>query len=191
MWEAIDALVDCRGFNPEVEKKNKQTWNELQLRILSNCLSIWGSVKDVLCNDSPEGHLPEDLDDMPTIDTKDVLSYSFRAIHESRYVVFVFLDLFLQAFSNLMRTMVSKSKEVWHDGSSILPAEVFMGIGNLTFEQLSNLRHRGAFSTVSLTFTRCCQTAPQQDHDQPSHHGIIKTWYKVYITYYPPRSSLL
>jgi len=43
-------------------------------------------VKDVLCNDSPEGHLPEDLEDVNSIDTKDVLSYSFRAIHESRSV---------------------------------------------------------------------------------------------------------
>lgn len=43
-------------------------------------------MKDVLCNDSPEGHLPEDLEDVNSIDTKDVLSYSFRAIHESRSV---------------------------------------------------------------------------------------------------------
>jgi hypothetical protein len=39
----------------------------------------------VLCNDSPEGHLPQDLDEIDVVDTKDVLSYSFRAVHESRY----------------------------------------------------------------------------------------------------------
>jgi hypothetical protein len=48
------------------------------------CTRIWAAVKEVLCNDSPEGHLPQDLDDIDTLDTKDVLSYSFRAIHESR-----------------------------------------------------------------------------------------------------------
>jgi hypothetical protein len=47
-------------------------------------------VKDILCNDSPEGHLPQDLDEGDVIDTKDLLSYSFRAVHESRYVINVF-----------------------------------------------------------------------------------------------------
>lgn len=41
-------------------------------------------MNEVLCNDSPEGHLPLDIEDGDSIDTKDVLSYSFRAIHESR-----------------------------------------------------------------------------------------------------------
>jgi hypothetical protein len=81
-----------------------------------------------------------------------------------------------------MRTVASKVKENWHDGSPILPTEVFVGIGDLTFDQLSNLRHRGAFSTVALTFTRCCQLAPQHSVDQSPVHDIIKTWYKVGAT---------
>jgi hypothetical protein len=48
------------------------------------CLGIWEAVRDVLCNDSPEGHLPQELDELDVIDTKDILSYSFRAVHESR-----------------------------------------------------------------------------------------------------------
>lgn len=48
------------------------------------CTRTWEAVKDILCNEAPEGHLPQELDDLDTVDTKDVLSYSFRAIHESR-----------------------------------------------------------------------------------------------------------
>jgi len=59
--------------------------------------------------------------------------------------------------SNLMRNIAGKIGCTWHDGSSVLVADVFIGIGDLTFEQLSTLRHRGAFSTVTLTFARCCQ----------------------------------
>lgn len=163
VWESIDVSTDCHGFESEAEDVTRERWNRLQLRILLNCSSIWQSVKDVLCNDSPEGHLLEDLDEVPAIDTKDVLSYSFRAIHES---------------SNLMRTMVSKIKENWCGGLSILPTDVFIRIGNLTFEQLSNLRHRGAFSTVALTFTRCCQLAPRQNLATSPDFDIIETWYK-------------
>jgi hypothetical protein len=54
--------------------------------MVSSCSRIWEAVKEVLCNDSPEGHLPVDLDEDDAFDTKDVLSYSFRAVHESRYV---------------------------------------------------------------------------------------------------------
>jgi hypothetical protein len=54
--------------------------------MLESCKRIWNAVRDVLCNDSPEGYLPQDIDEVDAIDTKDVLSYSFRAIHESRYL---------------------------------------------------------------------------------------------------------
>jgi hypothetical protein len=61
-------------------------WDKLQHTILRLCDRIWTCVEHVLCNDSPEGHLLEDAEEAVTIDTKDVLSYSFRAIHESRWV---------------------------------------------------------------------------------------------------------
>lgn len=64
--------------------KENSAWIDLQYRMIGCCARIWAAVKEVLCNDSPEGHLPQDLDDIDTLDTKDVLSYSFRAIHESR-----------------------------------------------------------------------------------------------------------
>ena len=64
---------------------DKERWDSLQFRMLESCKRIWNAVRDVLCNNSPEGHLPQDIDEVDVIDTKDVLSYSFRAIHESRY----------------------------------------------------------------------------------------------------------
>lgn len=76
--------------------------------------------------------------------------------------------------SNLMRTVVTKAKDRRHDGSSVMGPELFKKVGNLTFEQLSSLRHRGAFSTVSLTFARCCQLS--QCH---ASSELLEIWYKV------------
>ncbi|KAG6364892.1 hypothetical protein INS49_006496 [Diaporthe citri] len=59
-----------------------QTW------IVDLCVRIWNAVSYVLCDDSPEG---KELESTEGLDTKDLLSYSFRAIHES---------------SNLQRTIV-------------------------------------------------------------------------------------
>lgn len=53
--------------------------------MLKSCDHVWNIVQHVLCDDSPEGHLPEELEEVKGLDTRDLLSYSFRAIHESRY----------------------------------------------------------------------------------------------------------
>jgi hypothetical protein len=57
----------------------------VQDRIVKCCKRIWKAVGSVLCDDSPEGLLPEEFEEIEGLDTKDLLSYSFRSIHESRY----------------------------------------------------------------------------------------------------------
>jgi hypothetical protein len=67
-------------------------------------------------------------------------------------------------------------------GDLISPTpESFARIGHLSFQQLSSLRHRGAFATVSQTFATCCQ---QSKHLEPSSQGpkgddLLDVWYKV------------
>lgn len=63
-----------------------KTVESLQAHAVNCCRRIWDTVRAVLCDDSPEGHLPEELEEVDGLDTKDLLSYSFRAIHESRFV---------------------------------------------------------------------------------------------------------
>lgn len=58
--------------------------DKVYLEIVNCCRRIWNVVRAVLCDDSPEGHLPDDLDEMEGLDTKNLLSYSFRAIDEAR-----------------------------------------------------------------------------------------------------------
>ena len=84
MWTAADHSKDFQEYFSQDEHDISKTFDRLQERMFSSCSRIWEAVKDVLCNDSPEGHLPEDIDEIDGIDTKDVMSYSFRAVHESR-----------------------------------------------------------------------------------------------------------
>jgi hypothetical protein len=86
VWDSINYKeIFYPDLRPPHESAGKYL-DSLQLRVVHTCTRIWDVVKDILCNDSPEGHLPHDLEDGDIIDTKDVLSYSFRAVHESRYV---------------------------------------------------------------------------------------------------------
>lgn len=50
------------------------------------CERIWEEVKPVLCVDSPEGHTDEPVEDL-NVGPKDILSYSWRALRESRYAL--------------------------------------------------------------------------------------------------------
>lgn len=132
-----------------------------QTRIVDLCARIWGAVSYVLCDDSPEGKVLENNDGL---DSKGLLSYSFRAIHES---------------SQLMRTMVGNLGFSRAAGFLLPTPEVFRRVGNLAFSQLSTLRHRGAFSSVSLNFTCCCQNA-RNPHvaSGDSEQSLLEEWYK-------------
>ncbi|KAK0661244.1 putative death-receptor fusion protein-domain-containing protein [Cercophora samala] len=139
---------------------------QLQERIFVAAQRIWLAVKHVLCDDSPEGHLPEEMEDIEGLDTKDLLSYSFRAVHES---------------SNLLRLIMGTLRLKAVAGVPFPSLEVFKKTGYLTFEQLASLRHRGAFSTVSYTFTNCCQLTQNLKNvypDAAEPDSLLRDWYK-------------
>lgn len=56
--------------------------------------------------------------------------------------------------------------------------KVFSAIGNLSFEQLSTLRHRGALTTVSQTFAICCHMSRFYREEQESQ-PLLEQWYRV------------
>lgn len=58
--------------------------------------------------------------------------------------------------------------------------KAFETIGNLAFEQLANLRHRGAFTTVAATFATCCQLTKHLDPVE-GEVSLLNVWYKVSI----------
>lgn len=52
----------------------------------------------------------------------------------------------------------------------------FEKVGRASFTQLAELRHRGAFSTVSQTFATCCQRC--SGSKDPSIQDLPKGWYE-------------
>ncbi|KAI1144095.1 hypothetical protein F5Y05DRAFT_363612 [Hypoxylon sp. FL0543] len=140
---------------------------ELQDRTVACCWRIWQAVRHVLCDDSPEGHLPEELEEVEGLDTKDLLSYSFRAVHES---------------SNLMRVIASNARKNRGPGLLAPSRRNFEAIGRLTFDELSNLRHRGAFTTVSQTFTSCCQLVKYFPNSPNDDSSLLDEWYEGALT---------
>ncbi|PHH85172.1 hypothetical protein CDD83_799 [Cordyceps sp. RAO-2017] len=151
VWQATIEL--------KLSERQVDVVRSLQSNLVACCERVWAAVKDVLCDDSPEGHLPQELEEIEGLDTKGLLSFSFRAVHES---------------SNLMRSIVLTARNRSRPGLISPTTDVFERIGNLTFNQLSSLRHRGAFTTVASTFASCCQQAKHVDQDRP----LLDMWYQ-------------
>lgn len=59
-------------------------WRQVHARILTAFETLWSIVQSVLCADAPEGHVPEDLEEEASLDTKEILSYSWRGLKEAR-----------------------------------------------------------------------------------------------------------
>lgn len=63
----------------------------------------------------------------------------------------------LTVLSCLLRAIVMKFMHIPGGESSTQVAKDLLRIGHLSFIQLAELRHRGAFSSVSQTFAACCR----------------------------------
>lgn len=131
----------------------------LFIRIYKCLHQTWSCVHDILCNDAPEGFVPDDVDEQSDIGTKDVLSYSWRALKEASLVV---------------RTVVRVCPLVRSEHPT-MTAEQLQGMVDLSFSQLAELRHRGAFSTVSTTFAVCCMSCNKLSNSEGS---VLENWYK-------------
>ncbi|KAF2002414.1 HEAT repeat protein-like protein [Amniculicola lignicola CBS 123094] len=159
---ALRYIIDENDFYSEIESLNSEQrlmWKGLHDRVCGCFEVLWDSVKSVLCADAPEGHVPEDVEDANSLDTKEVLSYSWRGLKEA---------------SMLLRTIVAKAP-ISTQESAILSAGRFEILGKLTFTQLTDLRHRGAFSTVAQTFAVFCRRCVSSSVAELQ--GLLEKWY--------------
>lgn len=137
-------------------------------RLLSICERVWTGVKTVLCVDSPEGQNEDAVEELSG--PKDLLSRSWRALRES---------------SLLLHAILSNSS---YAPNGLTYADL-QRIGRLSFIQLAELRHRGAFSTVATTFAFCCQRCGEsKDSDI---RMLPKGWYRDVLDLISEQSNKL
>ncbi|KAF2434532.1 hypothetical protein EJ08DRAFT_470303 [Tothia fuscella] len=126
----------CSG---SLEEQN--SWFNLHTRTINALRDVWQCVNQVLCQDAPEGHVPEDVEEDINFTTKDILSYSWRALKEA---------------SLLTRVLVTKAPHAKDDPYTMLSKEHLTRLSRLCFTELAELRHRGAFSSVAQAYSACC-----------------------------------
>ncbi|EKG10898.1 Armadillo-like helical [Macrophomina phaseolina MS6] len=157
-----------------MQAEELEHWKTLHNHILGSLRSIWGCVRNVLCVDAPEGHVPEDMEEEPDLTTKDILSYSWRGLKEA---------------STLLRVIVAKAPFDVPDGVSVMETTEFEGLGRLCFLQLAELRHRGAFSTVAQTFAAFCLRCSRSPN--PEIKALLDQWYEETLRCIRDKGSMI
>ncbi|KAL2035004.1 hypothetical protein VTO58DRAFT_100921 [Aureobasidium pullulans] len=141
LFISLRYIVERSGFY-QMFSLDSAASKRLQLlysRLYSVFGDVWKCVYDTLCHDVLDNSASEDTAE-EDIGTKDVLSYAWRALKES---------------SLLLRAIV-KNCPLSISNQPLLSLQQLRQLGDLTFTELAELRHRGAFSTVAQTFVICC-----------------------------------
>lgn len=157
----IDKLLEEMPINYEIKQAVNHPvdgfFNSLELIISHNknyansekliqiSETIWFKVKDILSHDSPEG-----CDNYDVGSSQLVLSYAWRSTKQSTLLLQQVLDL-----------------ELTNDQ--------LLRIGELVLDQLSTVRHRGAFSSVYPTFIKVAEKVSKRLPNQ------IKSWLDLNI----------
>ncbi|KAF2448148.1 hypothetical protein P171DRAFT_352773 [Karstenula rhodostoma CBS 690.94] len=163
IFAAIRYIVDQDEFYTELDKLDADSFNELRTihnQVLDDCIATWNIVENILSVDAPEGHVPEDMDEEFSLDTKEILSYSWRGLKEA---------------STLLRVIATRAPIGKNDRDVIAPAR-FEELGRLCFTQLIELRHRGAFSAVAQTFASFCRRTYFVDDEDLQ--ALPEKWYQ-------------
>ncbi|KAF2657203.1 hypothetical protein K491DRAFT_756956 [Lophiostoma macrostomum CBS 122681] len=163
IFAALRYIFDQSTFYVDIvaQAENEiRFWKDVHSRIHTCFRQLWSCVWHVLCADAPEGHVPDEIDEEANIDTKEILSYSWRALKEA---------------SLLLRSIISNAP--LGDGiRALVNCEQAESAGRLCFVQLAELRHRGAFSTVAQTFAACCRRFARAE--QGALNRLPKIWYQ-------------
>ncbi|KAK2868039.1 hypothetical protein FQN49_003220 [Arthroderma sp. PD_2] len=154
------------------EHDSRTPWKDALERILLLCEAMWSDVQAVLCVDSPEREHGNSADDL--LGPKDILSCCWRALRESSLLL------------NAILCNTSFAPFGTQDG---LSHKEFSRIGSLTFSQLAELRHRGAFSAVSQTFVSCCQRCSLSKDGSVT--GLPEAWFTEILDTIHGQSSKL
>ncbi|KAJ8109246.1 hypothetical protein OPT61_g7601 [Boeremia exigua] len=163
IYAALTYIVDQDTFYPSIAKETPEahrTWVAAHDELIASFESLWSIVYNVLCADAPEGNVPDEIDEAANLDTREVLSYSWRGLKEA---------------SVLIRTIIAKAP-IGDDEQSILAPAVFERLGRLCFTQLLDLRHRGAHSTVAQTFAAFCRRCATSKI--PGLKALPDVWYQ-------------
>lgn len=146
-YSALRFIIENISFKTFIKTdEDIKRWKGYVERLTAAIFGIWNTVEAILCHESPEGNMPEELETsfQPSLEakygpaTQVILSYSWRAVKES---------------TSLLNALLDKIP----NNTEIFPNSLVIDSGEVILLQLAGVHHRGAFSSVYPTFISCCK----------------------------------
>lgn len=150
------------------EAATSQAWKELHSRVLLLSHRTWDVVRQVLCDDSPEGSLPSGIPLLQSTslrgsETQEILSFCWRALRQ---------------VSTLLRTILTTVP--YGIEKRLIDQEDFTVAGDLFLTWLTEVRHRGAFSAVFVDFVDVCKRLRRMSKHDPVRN-LPQLWLEINI----------
>ncbi|ORY87978.1 putative death-receptor fusion protein-domain-containing protein [Protomyces lactucae-debilis] len=135
-----------------MHRTEQQAWLGVFDELLKLCKTVWSTVKEVLCTNSPEGFLPSSVQDRihgpyRGPETQVILSFCWRALKEC---------------SNLLQRVTAVQFQL--QGASV-PIKYVEATGDLFLAWMCEIRHRGAFTAAASDFVFLCERLEQSSID--------------------------
>ncbi|KAF5273033.1 hypothetical protein FQR65_LT04775 [Abscondita terminalis] len=126
------------------EKSAKLPWRKFCRDLINLCLELTVIVNTIVCNESPEGYLPEDsyINEVDVTAKAQIITvYGWRATKE---------------ISLLFGEISLNSPFCYNASEGIIDEQQVLTIGKYFFHLLINTKHRGAFEQASVGFCNLC-----------------------------------
>ncbi|KAL1490921.1 hypothetical protein ABEB36_011593 [Hypothenemus hampei] len=144
---AVYGLILC--IRHLLENRDVQQYNDLYASVLKHlvtiCLSISATIMPVVCNPSPEGYLPENVDDICESDesprAQKVLVYAWRTMKETTLLV----------------AEIVKQSITLENQETILSEDTLLKIGQFFIDIFVQSKHRGVFEQAYVGFSTICE----------------------------------
>ncbi|XP_030763962.1 thyroid adenoma-associated protein homolog isoform X2 [Sitophilus oryzae] len=130
--------------NRDISKHN-DTYSGVFGHLVGNCINISSKIMPVVCNPSPEGYLPDYVEDFCENDESPkaqmVLVYAWRTMKEMTLLL-----------AEIVKQTMKLESEI-----SMLSDDLLMEVGQLFVNVFVQSKHRGVFEQASVGFSIICE----------------------------------
>ena len=147
---------------PSIAVQNIELWKQLIIKVIDLCYQCSKSVNYIVCNDSPEGHLPMDCHLVTQEFIAKLLNLSLEHISNEKVSHITSQMLLLNGWktikesawllAELTRTANQFNFNIIYD-KPIIDCEQTIAIIEFLYSNLMSLKHRGAFEQTAAAFT--------------------------------------
>ncbi|SSD59972.1 uncharacterized protein SCODWIG_01733 [Saccharomycodes ludwigii] len=158
-FTALALITPVLDFDEKNSHDDAPNPKEFVSQCLANIGYIWEIVLEILCHDSFQNDISDKYRDIQ--DNQLIVSFAFRSIKESSFLL-----------ENLIKY-------------APLTDEQLISVGDLLIEQLTTIRHSGAFQAVAPTFVACCDKTMAQIPEQ------VRAWVLSNVTSLESKSQAI